>query len=282
MNPLPLGPRDRPRRRSRNGCLTCKRRKVRCNEQRPRCFHCQRLGLNCLWKDASAPQRPSSPPRDALAGGSTPGSSLAAAALDVEWPAPAADFFDFAQAAADSVEDFSMFQDVYLPDFGESGSGAPGRPLHDRVATDPRILDTPTTAESPRSLLPDTDVEDSLLNHAPPIFDPVENGPICASLRALLDSMAASSPMVRHAMAAFAAVQFFNTGEKVDYRLYYDKAARGLSERFSRSSTGRVGRSELRYVLTTIFFLTYINVRPPRCPCGPSVSELLLLTLRSS
>ena len=258
MNPLPLAPRDRPRRRSRNGCLTCKRRKVRCNEQRPRCFHCQRLGLNCMWKEG-APHRPSSPPKDAVAGGTTPGSSLAAAALDVDWPAPAADFFDFAQAAADSVEDFSMFQDVYLSDLG--GSSAAARSLHERVPTDPRLLDSPPTADSPRSLLPDADVEDSLLHHAPPIFDPVENGPICASLRALLDSMVASSTMVRHAMAAFAAVQFFNTGEKVDYRIYYDKAARELSEQFSRSSGGRVGSSELRYVLTTIFFLTYINVR---------------------
>lgn len=254
MNPLPLAPPDRPRRRSRNGCLTCKRRKVRCNEQRPRCFHCQRLGLDCMWKDAAATQRPVSPPKDALV---TPGSSLAAAALDVEWPAPAADFFDFAQAAADSVEDFSMFQDVYLPDFG--GSNTAGRPPHEREA---RLPDSSPSRESPRPLLPDTDVEDSLLHHAPPIHDPVENRPIGASLRALLDGMAASSPMVRHAMAAFAAVQFFNTGEKVDYRLYYDKAARELSERMSRSSSGRVGSSELRYVLTTIFFLTYLNVRP--------------------
>jgi hypothetical protein len=36
--------------RSRLGCLTCKRRKVRCNEQRPRCSHCERLDLQCTWK----------------------------------------------------------------------------------------------------------------------------------------------------------------------------------------------------------------------------------------
>jgi hypothetical protein len=36
--------------RSRLGCLTCKRRKVRCNEQRPRCSHCERLNLQCTWK----------------------------------------------------------------------------------------------------------------------------------------------------------------------------------------------------------------------------------------
>lgn len=271
MNPLPIPSRraacERPRRRSRNGCLTCKRRKVRCNEQRPRCFHCQRLGLDCMWKDA-APQRPS-PPKDAAAPaaeGSTPGPSLAAAALDVEWPAPAADFFDFAQAAADSVEDLSMFQDVYMPP-GFCDPAPQRQPLHEGALADPRAPDSPPATESPRALLllPDTDAADSLLNHAPPILDPVENGPICASLRALLDGMAASSPMVRHAMAAFAAVQFFTTsGEKVDYRVYYDNAARDLAEKFSRGGGGGgggvVARSELRYVLTTIFFLTYINV----------------------
>ncbi|KAG4416680.1 hypothetical protein IFR04_010198 [Cadophora malorum] len=41
-----------PRRppRSKSGCLTCRRRKVRCNEHRPRCSHCERLNLECLWR----------------------------------------------------------------------------------------------------------------------------------------------------------------------------------------------------------------------------------------
>ncbi|KAH8646850.1 fungal-specific transcription factor domain-containing protein [Xylariales sp. PMI_506] len=36
--------------RSKEGCLTCRRRKVRCNEQRPRCSHCERLNLECRWR----------------------------------------------------------------------------------------------------------------------------------------------------------------------------------------------------------------------------------------
>lgn len=45
-----------PRRpaRSKNGCLTCRRRKVRCDEQRPRCSHCERLNLQCKWRPAYA------------------------------------------------------------------------------------------------------------------------------------------------------------------------------------------------------------------------------------
>jgi hypothetical protein len=35
--------------RSKNGCNACRRRKVRCNEKRPRCGHCERLNLECTW-----------------------------------------------------------------------------------------------------------------------------------------------------------------------------------------------------------------------------------------
>ncbi|CAL1192778.1 unnamed protein product [Candida parapsilosis] len=36
-------------RRSRMGCLTCRQRKKRCCESRPKCTECGRLGLNCVW-----------------------------------------------------------------------------------------------------------------------------------------------------------------------------------------------------------------------------------------
>lgn len=35
--------------RSRMGCLTCRQRKKRCCETRPRCTECLRLKLNCIW-----------------------------------------------------------------------------------------------------------------------------------------------------------------------------------------------------------------------------------------
>ncbi|EPE04633.1 zinc c6 finger domain protein [Ophiostoma piceae UAMH 11346] len=42
--------------RSREGCLTCKRRKVKCDEQRARCSHCERLNLECKWRPPSGSQ----------------------------------------------------------------------------------------------------------------------------------------------------------------------------------------------------------------------------------
>lgn len=35
--------------RSRMGCLTCRQRKKRCCEARPKCTECHRLRLNCVW-----------------------------------------------------------------------------------------------------------------------------------------------------------------------------------------------------------------------------------------
>ncbi|KAL2204132.1 hypothetical protein CC79DRAFT_1312399 [Sarocladium strictum] len=46
---------ERPRRqgyrgRVRTGCLTCRARKVKCDEARPMCSHCNRLMLQCIYK----------------------------------------------------------------------------------------------------------------------------------------------------------------------------------------------------------------------------------------
>lgn len=40
--------------RSRSGCVTCKRREVRCDETRPVCANCTRLDTECVYQ-----QRPS-------------------------------------------------------------------------------------------------------------------------------------------------------------------------------------------------------------------------------
>lgn len=37
--------------RSKNGCLTCKVRKKKCKENRPKCLDCERLNKDCIWID---------------------------------------------------------------------------------------------------------------------------------------------------------------------------------------------------------------------------------------
>ncbi|KAL2864286.1 Zn(II)2Cys6 transcription factor [Aspergillus lucknowensis] len=221
MTPLAVTRRARYR-RSRNGCLTCKRRKVRCNEERPRCYHCHRLNLECLWRDQRNERAEEQHSANA---------------------AQATDFFDFEQSVADGTMDFSAFQDIYLPGFSEFVS--PGPPPQERV-----LFADAVTPGSPA----DAAVDDPVPMHVPPILEPVENGPKCASVQALFRTLAASSPMVRHSIAAFAAIQLSTVQNKADYQVYYDKAATELSRRAQNASDG------LRYVLATTFFLTYIDL----------------------
>ncbi|KAL7907366.1 hypothetical protein GGI35DRAFT_87531 [Trichoderma velutinum] len=63
--------------KSRLGCFNCKRRRVKCNELRPSCSPCSRLGLNCSYptpastsstSSSSTPSSSSLTPRAALSG----------------------------------------------------------------------------------------------------------------------------------------------------------------------------------------------------------------------
>ncbi|KAF2854702.1 hypothetical protein T440DRAFT_241165 [Plenodomus tracheiphilus IPT5] len=46
---MPAGPSDGSSFERLILTYTCRRRKVRCNERRPRCSHCERLNLDCTW-----------------------------------------------------------------------------------------------------------------------------------------------------------------------------------------------------------------------------------------
>ncbi|RHZ45117.1 Zn(II)2Cys6 transcription factor domain-containing protein [Aspergillus thermomutatus] len=49
----------RPHRKSRFGCLACKRRRVKCDETQPHCLRCQKHGVTCVYagQDCSANER---------------------------------------------------------------------------------------------------------------------------------------------------------------------------------------------------------------------------------
>ncbi|PWY74343.1 hypothetical protein BO70DRAFT_364317, partial [Aspergillus heteromorphus CBS 117.55] len=58
--------RSRPNARSRQGCWTCRAKKVKCDEERPQCQRCQRLGRQCDYaprsrKPYTKKSRPDSP-----------------------------------------------------------------------------------------------------------------------------------------------------------------------------------------------------------------------------
>ncbi|KIW26982.1 hypothetical protein, variant [Cladophialophora immunda] len=45
----------RPHKKSRNGCVACKRRHIKCDEHRPRCVNCQTAGLDCNFASGTTP-----------------------------------------------------------------------------------------------------------------------------------------------------------------------------------------------------------------------------------
>ncbi|KAK9387811.1 hypothetical protein V1515DRAFT_600346 [Lipomyces mesembrius] len=47
-------PKRRPHRKSRTGCRTCKKRRVKCDEVHPRCANCSHLGLTCSFQTAAS------------------------------------------------------------------------------------------------------------------------------------------------------------------------------------------------------------------------------------
>ncbi|EDU41761.1 Fungal-trans-2 domain containing protein [Pyrenophora tritici-repentis] len=102
----------------------------------------------------------------------------------------------------------------------------------------------------------------------PPILTPVEVGPKWASTRAFFGTMATESPLVKSAIVAFAAMQMQRNemgdeAGKVDWRPLYDHAARQLSSRLAKirvSGDGESAKSELRYILASIFLLTYTDL----------------------
>ncbi|PVH89004.1 hypothetical protein DL98DRAFT_544056 [Cadophora sp. DSE1049] len=68
----------RPHRKSRNGCLACKKRHVKCNEARPSCLNCVNAELTCIYQNKAPPPSSSHSP--------LPGISYTASPL----PSPAA------------------------------------------------------------------------------------------------------------------------------------------------------------------------------------------------
>jgi hypothetical protein len=173
--------------------------------------------------------------------------------------------FDF-QSMTAPTEGFSMFQNVYFPDFGDFTTL--GNTSYEQTrSSDADSPNSQRQRQSPQqSPVTNPDVESSLHLHLPPILDPVENGPRCASARELLESMAASSTMLRSSIAAFEAIQSGNAGGMAEYQQHYDNAATELSQKFERSPGEIIiSNNELRYVLATIFFLTYINVSSITC-----------------
>ncbi|KAF2255269.1 hypothetical protein BU26DRAFT_417538 [Trematosphaeria pertusa] len=105
----------------------------------------------------------------------------------------------------------------------------------------------------------------------PPILTPVEIGPKWASTRAFFGTMATESSIVKSAIMAFAAMQMRRSGlgdeTRRDWRPLYDTAARQLSSALAKRRKGEdQGKDALKYILASIFLLTYTDLLTETLP----------------
>ncbi len=270
--------------RSKTGCLICVRRKVRCNEERPRCSHCERLNLQCTWRAGVAASVPQDQP-DAtsttqhLEQTRRPSASASASAggyddllggfdfnnsiwHDTSMLDPGVLDWSFADAALDlpsapGTRDTGPVDGAGIPRQTDAYHG-----LHNSLGT-PRQAASTFSPASSTGTGGHALVEHFLASVVPPILSSVEVGPRWTSTKMLLASLAGSSPMVRLAMMAFSALEYDVPGDSnhSEHRKLYDKAARqyaahaGDASRISAVPTGH-----LAHGLATAFFLAYSDL----------------------
>jgi hypothetical protein len=262
--------------RSKDGCLTCKRRKVRCSFQRPRCSHCERLNLECTWPIArQKPHRVSQHP-EPLNGPQQSHISL---------PEPSAfEGFDFANILSDDPTNAAFGAYFWLDqnaDFSITETDAPG--LDSGTAAHWQQTSPSAASTGP---VENASLLESFLNmKVPPILEPIETGPKWLSTRSLFENMAAESYMVRLSIMAFSAVQHQVSGQDphMDHRSFYDRATKELSRTLVECGKDvQLISKSLKHILATIFLLTYADLVTGREDVAHSnLKEAHLLILRA-
>ncbi|KAL6354877.1 hypothetical protein LRP88_12235 [Fusarium phalaenopsidis] len=248
-------PRPRRHLRSREGCLTCKRRKVKCDEQRPRCSHCERLNFECKWRPqqrstaqrrqanndvgSQQPEQNLSPATDA-----SPGASLHVGLGRL-----------LAASAAHSQ--------ITFPDRTAFGNPFPGSSVT-------QSNDSPEKAPLPQGTGSDKLMDFFASSVNPPIIAEVETQKKWVSMRQAVVEMAKVSPMVRHAILAFSNLLLsrkdgtWNTNDQSHYE-------HAVAEVASRDGTLMTEHSAAReYLLAALFFLGYIDILESRLDAAHS------------
>ncbi|KAG4429825.1 hypothetical protein IFR05_014696 [Cadophora sp. M221] len=83
----------RPHRKSRNGCLGCKKRHVKCNEGRPNCSNCMNADLACVYQNKAPPPSSSQSPAAGInySASSLPSPAATSSAIAPSYWSPASD-----------------------------------------------------------------------------------------------------------------------------------------------------------------------------------------------
>ncbi|KND87717.1 Sterol uptake control protein 2 [Tolypocladium ophioglossoides CBS 100239] len=270
--------------RSREGCLTCKRRKVKCDEQRPRCSHCERLNMECKWRPQSRTGARSMQQVETVGpatGLNTSPAVEGSPSSSVFQPAHVvSEVFDYASFMWDSGD----FWQQVTADMGQDvGDGAHTMATHSQSAfSDQRSVYnpniTPSTAlgydsQSEKSALPPG--SEGLLEFFansvnPPILAEVEAQKKWVVMRQAAVEMATVSPMVRGAILAFSNVLLYRrngTWPSGD-QAHYENAVADVVSYDNSFLTEYSPRRE--HLLTALFFLSYTDILESRLDAAHS------------
>ncbi|KAI1210868.1 fungal-specific transcription factor domain-containing protein [Annulohypoxylon truncatum] len=252
----PTSPVKRPA-RSKNGCMTCRRRKVRCNEIRPICGHCSRLNLECRWRPSNSTLLANSPrgtlPTNRVRsdGNNNPRTLEISAQLSTS----------SAQESFDDVFNYASFM------WDGSEIWKPPTWGNQDVSVIDQALPNATMDNVISSSIPSGDR--ALLDYfvqsvVPPIIAQVETQGKWASMRQTLISMSRSSSILRHAILTFSSLLLSRQGEGLadTTQKHYAKTVAELT-RYDEAGHTPQQRDEAHSrasMLATLFFLSYTDL----------------------
>ncbi|KAI6091346.1 fungal-specific transcription factor domain-containing protein [Hypoxylon rubiginosum] len=273
------GPIKRPA-RSKNGCMTCRRRKVRCNEIRPICHHCLRLNLECKWRltnsafsaNGAGSTLNASRERDSNANSRIPSRPTLPSTSSVQESFD--DVFNYASFLWDGSEvsrpspwdlqDLSMADQVVSNMTMTSSFSGNLSPQIGNIFEAPVVSsnsdDCAALEQNPKIPSGDQALLDYFVQSVvPPIIAQVETQSKWASMRQVLMSMSRSSPMLRSALLTFSSLLLSKKGESSfdTTREYYAQTLDELAkpdEAGRREAPGRAAR------LAALFFLSYTDL----------------------
>ncbi|KAH8654941.1 fungal-specific transcription factor domain-containing protein [Tricladium varicosporioides] len=284
--------------RSKSGCLTCRRRKVRCNEQKPRCSHCERLNLECNWRPSpitSRPMRHTAPETSLrefesetnISSSSTSHVAFLQNSGQAVVNGPFNDTFNYASFMWD--QDLQAMQparwrDLGFPDmdvfasgddmedvaslnsstFVLNGDSSNSQPFFSSQGNSIENQNTSVTLSIGGEVAKERILEQYFIQTVvPPIIAQVETQIKWSSMRQVLISMSTKSKMVHFAILAFSELLMGRNSQTRTpaYQKYYESAKAELpDQRVRRTMDAETFLIQLEYILATLFFLSYIDL----------------------
>lgn len=261
----------RSNQRSKDGCNTCRKRRVRCNQQRPKCSHCTRLNLDCSWKskatqdgDLLSDQRAGKQDRNVT-------SNLAAGTTRP--PTPQSNVSANPSVSLEKTFDFASFlwdQSVPEDPFDDplSSQWTPGTSSILAAGVSPDFSNTGNSiATTSQSLSVPQLLEYFKQSDAPPILAPIETRARWNTMRDLMLSMTTDSSMVRNAVLVFSVMQVYkgNARSTSAFNTFYVQSQEQLTSSVIDLQTQVEGSGgKVQQMLVAAFLLSYVDLLTDR------------------